>query len=693
MFTVDPLPDNSLYTKYEQHFHRALGDLDDDALFDECYVPIRKRETSFLGILDISNDTLQKYQRDQLAGLTERELLLSLVTPQLQIVLVTGDVGSGKSTSLRCAFPRALARNGFVTKELTSVEYLYIDFNSHCEELQTKLHTDGQDGVRELVALRVTNRLRSMTSASQSVTNEPFWLYLESSTRHDYAALYRQAAKDLRVARENGRISDQFYNEQLTALRIQFLNSPDTAWAIAEFLCKERKSLLVLVCDNIDPLGIEVQEIVIRWAREFGVRYNVRTLVAIRQNTHATLKRLGFIDHIRPAYFQVMRPQLRDVLRKRIKAIVELASYSPVVEPTKLGMQEIDRDIINYVTGRLLHDYSTEMLLAATGGNLRDVLTVLNSTFASASIDYNKLHNNWRQNKSFPHGFVEYELLARVLCCGGNYPHAHPSNAERYIINVWDDQCRFGPITHLFRCLLLSRIYADSSASVRVASVVEDLSPICAKAGIVSPSPEEYLRGQLATLIRHRAVDTPHSTRIDGNQIGGEWELNKSESGEVLFKSVAFSSFYFGFIKDAIAYPHLVRVERNSIKSHYVDRLQSSVGAIRFLVGQEAELLNKLGQGADRTRSLYRRLVSRKSSRRELLTGRLVRRVLTEATFALDEPENLLDDSSLVGDDALCSLAGMMHHYAWYPQEKQRLIWTIRELRQLLDDIEDLEKN
>ncbi|MFM9957413.1 MAG: hypothetical protein ACKVZJ_05020 [Phycisphaerales bacterium] len=664
--------DNPMYRRHEAHFHAALGELHDADQVKKWYVPVNRRSAEFANIPGFSSEVLLRFANDALCGLTERELLMGVSTaPVGSVLLVEGQAGSGKSTALRFSFPEALKRNAG-----DCFEYMTMNFEADEPTIQAKF-LEGEPQVYKYIEDKVIDRIKQLAGTAYSAHTEEMWdFFMKCDDLLDFAET-RRALADVRTALQKGIIDKKDHDRRVYDARESYFKNRESIWSVVRYISSTRNKQPVLVYDNIDPLGPEAICLVVRHARSVSERHpSIKVFLPVRPPTATIIKSHHHrIDSLRLPSFEIAPPPALDVVAKRVRDIAREASINPSGE----GLDEVDRDIIDYVRKRLAAPYSLDFITAATNGNLRKILTISNRTFASAAIDYDKVKKAWagRPTKNigqdpshanlppgierikFPPGTIEYELVARVVCVGGNYSYCEPGTCERFICNIWTDHGTSTPVCHFIRPLLLSYVYQDAGRVMRttVGTLCDELSPFLDAAGVADSA--QALRQQIGAFVAFGLLDTPQRVGSGIHTPATEWEIKGTDAGQVMWSRVGFSSFYFGFFKDAV-HPGISMV-RNGIKSAYAARMQGATNAIKYLSVQERALVGMLGTSGDlRLRNRYQQLAGGGVGSVRSFTHRLLIRCLLELSCVVEEDIGRIDGVELASDDSMRVLASML---------------------------------
>jgi hypothetical protein len=374
--------------------------------------------------------------------------LLDFIELKDRVLVLTAPVGWGKTVLIQYVWKYVIHKSEWLKKHVFPIHIL-VDMNISAFQ--------GYDSKREIRQALYSNlikeRLIDITIHYTSLDDESFWTYLKTNTdrfnsleqeEDDLHSKYNASLKGQRAKLELG----------IKEARSKAREQDDFYLFATKYVIEKKGKTVLLILDNVDPLSITINQVILEEAIELSRKYSFKVLVSMRKNTFNALSRdvSGLLRAYPPRRLEMESRNVKEYLRGRMNTIKnQLIQDSDGKPPSFVYLYEGEKKInfedackvIFSLTDVLLGEESSRILSNISHRNLRKLNRYLIKYLSTGYFDVDKLVTTIVKEQTTEEKTREnplWILLASIIT--GNYAtHFQDRLTQEYEAHVLNVYC------------------------------------------------------------------------------------------------------------------------------------------------------------------------------------------------------------------------------------------------------------
>ncbi|NPA72236.1 MAG: hypothetical protein GXO35_05330, partial [Gammaproteobacteria bacterium] len=440
---------------------------DEELFFQKFYVPcsadICVSDEQIAKVLSCSGtDTLVvgKYIKDFIDFINlEEDNLLLVIAP----------IGWGKTVLLRYMWHYLLTKSNLLREKLVPI-YVPLD------QYKNRLNSENPKEILDVLYQKVLrSRLTKLLSDVAKIDSEEMWQFVESLPMFSVLA---QRIADYKVIFAD---KPEEKRRRILLARSQTRENPDFLFAVLSYLLEKKGKKPIIIFDNVDPLSLQVNEVILSEAVRLSEEFNIKIILSMRTNTFSALKALpegvmqahpGLTLWIRNRSIEQYIQHRLNWVREAIKSRKKKVRY-PLPKGTSGIIFNKEEKVLDAMMNVLLNQESYRMLDMVSHHNLRKVNSLVLTYFSTGYLDEHKIATQIVEEALTGGGARDsfesplWVLVSAVIT--NNYETFFPSVALRChagnLINLFDNG-KYAFCRHRIRIYILNYIRRHIHADI-----------------------------------------------------------------------------------------------------------------------------------------------------------------------------------------------------------------------------------
>jgi len=193
-------------------------------------------------------------------------------------------------------------------------------------------------------------------------------------------------------------------------------------------ISRGRKKTVILILDNADQRGLDVQQAAFLIAQNFAREWDAIVFIAVRPQTFHQSRRAGALSAYPPKVFTISPPRPELLIQKRLIFALNMAEGRLPVERLK-GLVLNLKGLTLFLKALLLsleHNKEIlELLSNITGGNMRAVVELITRFISTPNVDSDKIISVMETQGRY---FIPLHEFSKAAILG-DYAHYNPESA------------------------------------------------------------------------------------------------------------------------------------------------------------------------------------------------------------------------------------------------------------------------
>ena len=612
---------------------------EEQEFFEKLYIPssLYGSAAGDVYLRDLLGESLINEQR---IGKSEK-LLLDFLRAENRLQIVKAPIGWGKTVLLKY-FSFYLVPKSEKLSQMVYPVYMSLDDNFN--------YFNGADPIRVLEILYedfLYPRLIKLTRNHTNINNEDLWQYLKNMD--EFARLY-ETERDL-LERYGAKSTDERYRDRLFDGRTEAKNNKKFHLCAARYMIDVLKKNPILIFDNVDPLDLPVNRVILQEAMRLWENYGFRIIVSMRERTYDALA--AEPEGIFKTY-PIKEPitlEKRDILEfmnRRVDAAlggVKTEEYTYVDQKNKRYTQSDAKEVIISMLRVLVNKEGADFLDYITYHNLRLLSDFVKVFLATGFIEHHSLNRAVIVDRvvNDPHYKVPFwVLLSSILTA--NYEthfskHCPDPHILRSITNLYCN--RKGSVNRYFiRFHILN--YFDREKSLTINKLINQYEQLF-------DQPPQDLKDSidhaLHRLLECQLLVSPEFHKVtDGNISDFVKDLEITDTGEYYLKVLSSYFEYIIYMKDDVELPTSINILDCITIKDLEGRYEQVYLFLRFLYEQELRFLHGMNR---KQRIHFLQFFSRKEDNHPFVIRTAVEKMIRFGKERELDPSKFID---LAGD-------------------------------------------
>jgi len=305
-------------------------------------------------------------------------------------LVIKAPIGWGKSTLLRYVWLYLASQREWLSQHVVPVYISLDDYIGQLKELKDAA------SIRQVFVDDILNpRLIRLTKHLTGLDNEAFWQYLKSGT--DPFSRLDEDENDLATTYGSGRARNRL-REAVHRKRADSKAHPLFHRFATKYLIRHLGKTVVVILDNVDPLSMQVHEVMLEEAHSLATTFGAKVIVSVREDTYQRLVeddkeimrahpplRIDITRHDVDAFLRRRVEYARQAIQKRGPKEMRVTSYNKPVTFTEAVR------VFDAMLETLLTDQCREALDKVACHNRQRISSLLLTYLSSGYVDQDRL--------------------------------------------------------------------------------------------------------------------------------------------------------------------------------------------------------------------------------------------------------------------------------------------------------------
>ena len=374
--------------------------------------------------------------------------LLDFINLEDKVLVLTAPIGWGKTVLIQYVWFYVMYKSEWLQKHVFPI-YIPVDTKVSAFQDYKSIGEIRKTFYQNLIK----ERLIDLTKHHTQLENEQFWTYLKTNTDSFYSL--EQDEVDLHSRyKTNSKSQREKLHIAIMDARIKAREKDDFYLYATKYLVENKGKVVLLILDNVDPLSITINQMILDESIELSRNYGFKVLVSMRKITYNALASnpSGLIRAHPPRRLEMESRNLKDYMRRRFEIVNKnlllesqgaVPPYIYLYEGEKTINFEDARKVILSLTDVLLGDESSRILANISHWNLRKLNRYLINYLSTGYIDVDKLITLIVKEQTTLDQTRENPLwiLLTSLITGNYATHFQERLTQEYEIHILDVYC------------------------------------------------------------------------------------------------------------------------------------------------------------------------------------------------------------------------------------------------------------